>query len=91
MFTAENWRTFLRLRLVPPICSMTQFYTNFLLYREPNIALLLGAPIGSFHFFTLVQFRFSPLDNPISIHVSHLTLSSLTTSESLQSSHILAS
>ena len=55
MFTAENWRTFLRLRLVPPICSMTQFYTNFLLYREPNIALLLGAPIGSFHFF---QVRF---------------------------------
>jgi hypothetical protein len=50
MFTAENWRTFLRLRLVPPICSMTKFYTNFLLYREPNIALLLGAPIGSYHF-----------------------------------------
>jgi hypothetical protein len=54
MFTAENWRTFLRLRLVPPICSMTQFYTNFLLYREPNIALLLGAPIGSFHFFSSI-------------------------------------
>ena len=50
MFTAENWHNFPRLRLVLPICSMTQFYTNFLLYREPNIALHLGSSIGSFYY-----------------------------------------
>ena len=50
MFTAENWRNFPRLRLVLPIRPMTSFFTNFYFFGTPNIALLLGAPIGSISF-----------------------------------------
>jgi hypothetical protein len=49
LFTAEKWRTFLRLRLVLPICSMTSFFTNFYFFGTPNIALHLGGSIGSFY------------------------------------------
>ena len=48
MFTAENWRTFLRLRLVPPICSMTKFYTNFYYIGNPILHYFWELPLARF-------------------------------------------
>src|ERR1043165_7585757 len=57
LFTAEEWRIFSRLRLVPPIRPMTSCFTNFYFFGTPNIALLLGGSIGFFYF---VRIFFSP-------------------------------
>jgi hypothetical protein len=48
MFTAENWRKFLRLRLVPPICSMTKFYTNFYYIGNPILHYFWELPLVRF-------------------------------------------
>jgi hypothetical protein len=61
MFTAEDWRTFLRLRLVLPICSMTKFYANFYFFGTPNFALPLGgSTIFIFLLFKNIKKNFCP-------------------------------